>query len=183
MRALREKLVLAACILLAASVVRICLFTTVRVDGASMQPTLAHGESLLVSIADVRLGGLHRGDVVVCRYPGRDGVLFVKRIAAGPGDVIYKQNGVTHAAYPIAVEERMVTLADLPLDPGSFTLNPAGDCTPVLLDAGEYFVVGDNLYNSHDSRDLNRVGPISEDMILGRVRCVFWPLTHFRLIA
>ena len=52
----------------------------------------------------------------------------------------------------------------------------------------EYFVVGDNVYNSHDSRDWNDsdptgdVGPITGDMIVGRARFVFWPLSEIRSI-
>ena len=44
--------------------------------------------------------------------------------------------------------------------------------------------MGDNLYNSHDSRTWmderispeDVVGPLTEDMIVGKVRYVIWPL-------
>ena len=74
------------------------------------------------------------------------------------------------------------------------------DYDPYVLGEDEYFVVGDNRYNSHDSRDwagpdaeeghtgndtdaYNNVGPISKDMIVGRVREVFWPLGKIRAVG
>src|SRR5215510_13327766 len=51
---------------------------TALVNGPSMAPTLRHGDALLV-----RRGGgpVHPGDVVVVRFAGRPGALFVKRAA------------------------------------------------------------------------------------------------------
>ena len=60
------------------------------------------------------------------------------------------------------------------------------DYEPYTLGEDEYFAVGDNRYNSHDSRDWkdsddsNDVGPITKDMIVGRVREVIWPLNRIR---
>ena len=47
---------------------------------------------------------------------------------------------------------------------------------PITLGLDQYFVVGDNRGNSNDSR---AVGPISEDMIVGHVNLVVWPLSNF----
>jgi nickel-type superoxide dismutase maturation protease len=58
---------------------------TALVHGPSMVPALRHGDAILVR----RLGGNHRvrpGDVVVVRFAGRSGALFVKRAARREGD-------------------------------------------------------------------------------------------------
>ena len=69
-----------------------------------------------------------------------------------------------------------------------FPFGSTDDYAPYTLGTDEYFVVGDNRYNSHDSRDWNDsrsqndVGPITEDMLVGKVRWVIWPLGEFRAV-
>ena len=165
------------------------LFTLVRVDGNSMSGTLQNGERMLVSVADVALNGVDRGDVVICRYPNRGWDSFVKRVVAVPGDAVYREYGVTHVVYAERTD-RGVEIYDTPLDPAYVLtgFSAADDYAPRLLGSGEYFVVGDNRYSSHDSRDWldsdpsEDVGPISGDMIVGCVRQVIWPLSHFRTV-
>ena len=188
-RSAREWIISAAAVLLAAAAVRSSLFTLVRVDGNSMSGTLQNGERMLVSVADVALNGVDRGDVVICRYPNRGWDSFVKRVVAVPGDAVYREYGVTHVVYAERTD-RGVEIYDTPLDPAYVLtgFSAADDYAPRLLGSGEYFVVGDNRYSSHDSRDWldsdpsEDVGPISGDMIVGRVRQVIWPLSHFRTV-
>ena len=188
-RSAREWIISAAAVLLAAAAVRSSLFTLVRVDGNSMSGTLQNGERMLVSVADVALNGVDRGDVVICRYPNRGWDSFVKRVVAVPGDAVYREYGVTHVVYAERTD-RGVEIYDTPLDPAYVLtgFSAADDYAPHLLGSGEYFVVGDNRYSSHDSRDWldsdpsEDVGPISGDMIVGRVRQVIFPLSHFRTV-
>jgi nickel-type superoxide dismutase maturation protease len=56
----------------------------VRIDGASMVPTLAPEDWALV----VTPRSYHRGDVVVVEHPGRPGYEMVKRLAGVPGDTV-----------------------------------------------------------------------------------------------
>jgi signal peptidase I len=69
----------------------------VTVQGASMEPSLRHGERVLARRA--RIADVHRGDVIVLQRPddmlgwdqlpakqGRAGSLLIKRVAAVPGD-------------------------------------------------------------------------------------------------
>ena len=93
-----------------AATVRYFVFEPVRVDGHSMDTTLADKEVMLVTKPEVLLGKLKHGDVVVVRFPDRftqatlrlgapidislsSHTLFVKRLVGLPGDVIAVQGG------------------------------------------------------------------------------------------
>ena len=154
-----------------------------------MLPTLQDGERLFVSVYDVRFGSADRNDVVICHYPNRGSTYFVKRVVGVPGDSIYRENGVTHVVYSVETSSGM-EIRDEALDP-DVSLSPyryEPDFEPYVLGEDEYFVVGDNRYGSHDSRDWNDadpsrdVGPITKDMITGRVRQVIWPPNSFRTV-
>lgn len=164
------------------------LFTLIRVDGDSMNTTLWDGERLFVTVADVKFGTVDRDSVVICHYPNRGRTFFVKRVVGVPGDTVYRENGVTHIVYETVDENGEAITVDNPLDAGfvSIFYNPDNDYEPYVLADDEYFVVGDNRGNSHDSRDWNDsdasrdVGPITKDMLVGRVRCVIWPFDSIR---
>ena len=191
-RELREWIVSIAVALMVVFILRTFLFQIIRVDGHSMDTTLADNERLLVSVLDVRLNGVERGDVVICHYPNRGRTDFVKRVVAVPGDVVYRENFATHVVYNVVGEDGSVETVDEVLDPYiPGYVHPclnSPDYAPYTLGEDEYFVVGDNRYYSHDSRDWNDddpskdVGPISGNMIVGRVRRVIWPIESARSV-
>ena len=186
-REIREWVVALAAAVLIALLVRTFLFTLIRVDGNSMYDTLHNNERLFVSVIDVRLSGVERGDVVICHYPNRTSpglfgietqTNFVKRVRGVPGDVVERKNNVTYINGEAIDPDKEDPLQTRYPDYGPYTLGE-----------DEYFVVGDNIDNSHDSRDwqddLNSsddVGPITGDMIVGHVRFVFWPLDEIRAV-
>ena len=183
-RELREWIVSIAAALMIVFILRTYVFQIIRVDGDSMYSTLLNNERLLVSVLDVRLGNVERGDIVICHYPNRGRTNFVKRAVAVPGDQVYRQNGVTHVVYEVNGE-----IVDEMLDErmSQYFLTPSSDdYAPYTLGENEYFVVGDNRYNSHDSRDwndsqpVNDVGPITGDMLVGEVKAVIWPIASIR---
>ncbi len=185
---IREWVVSLAVALLVVFVLKSFVFTIIRVDGGSMNPTLANGERLFVSVMDVKISGAERGDIVICNYPDRynDPILgiirtrtcFVKRVVAVEGDTVFRVNNATYVTYGDTGE----TVA---LDEEYAARYPGYDYE-YTLGEDEYFVVGDNRGNSHDSRDWNDwepdrdVGPITGDMLVGKVRYVIWPFTDIR---
>ena len=159
------------------------LFRVIRVDGQSMETTLHNGERLFVTVYDVKFQSVDRNDIVICHYPDRGMTYFVKRVVAVPGDTVYRQSGVTHVVY-----EQDGQTVDEALDPDAASLYLAlYDYEPYTLGEDEYFCVGDNRYNSNDSRNWHygrevEVGPVKRKMIVGHVRSVFWPLDSIRSV-
>lgn len=186
LKEIREWFVSLAVALLIVLVLRSFLFTIIRVDGTSMDPTLKDTERLFVTVYDVKFGEVERGDIVICHYPNRGYANFVKRVVAVPGDTVYRKDNVTHVVYSVETEKG-TEIYDEAIDPkkAPSIYNPDYE---YVLGEDEYFVVGDNTYNSHDSRDWNDldssrdVGPITKDMIIGHVRSVIWPLNSIRTV-
>ena len=102
------------CALVAALVIRSVIFEPVRVEGQSMDDTLADKEIMLVSKYDysstwlclpwqsdnaaqqmprLTFGNPSLLDVVICRYPARGAVNFVKRVVGMPGDTVELREG------------------------------------------------------------------------------------------
>lgn len=164
---IREWVVSLAVALIAVFLIRSFLFTVIRVDGESMLETLQNGERLIATILDVKLGGVQRGDVVICHYPNRS-EYFVKRVVGMEGDTIEIRDGITYLNGE-ALDEPFVAHP---------TTKYYG---PYQVPEGCVFVMGDNRANSNDSR-YEDVGYLGEDMIVGRVRCVVWPLSAVRCV-
>ena len=154
------------------------------VKGTSMTNTLQNNELLLVSKRTYGEGtkGMERGDIVICRYPGRTDftiplganlsitrhTAFVKRLVALPGDTIEFSGGNMYVNGELVPNPEK--MGSIPYD---YPLRQLG--------ANEYFVVGDNRRTSHDSR-ASDVGPIGRDMIMGKVTQVIFPLSNWRSV-
>ena len=192
---------------LIAFLVRTYIAEPVQVKGSSMANTLADQEYVLASKLGYLFHAPQRGDIVICRYPNRmnedkDGnpvepfrmdmtggyelvlnrhTLFVKRLVAVPGDTVEIRGGVLYVNGEATEDPKLMrsTPKDYPL---------------YQLGEDEYFVIGDNRGNSHDSRfdgrsenvnyrvsDANTyVGPLHREQIGGRVLCVLLPLGSIR---
>ena len=157
-----------------ALVIRTFLFEPVRVDGHSMDDTLANGEIMFVTKPEYLAGDPQHGDVVICHYPDRGNTNFVKRVVGVPGDTLMFVDNVLI---------RNGEVVDEPYLTPSRTQN-GFSMLPITLGENEYFVCGDNRDNSHDCRNLTNGVPeaITRDMIVGHVRYVVYPFSDARSI-
>ena len=167
---------------LLATAIRGFLAEPIRVDGGSMKETLVDGEIVIATKPRVLRGDLKRGDIVICHYPGRNektinigtklnfrvDTAFIKRLVALPGDTVAIIDGVLFINDK-AVEEDYITHKSLQSYPRR------------VLSDDEYFVMGDNRANSHDSRSRN-VGTISSDMIVAHAKWVIYPFDKIRCL-
>jgi signal peptidase I len=153
-----------------------------EIQQISMEPTFHEGQRVVISqwdrlLASLRTDVAHaageqttaattyvRGQVIVL-YPNaaHEGIPLIKRVVAVPGDTLTISNG--------QVSVNGTQLAE-PYVYGAPT-DCAQYCGPLVLEAGQYFVMGDNRLNSYDSRSF---GPIAEEDIIGHVILRYWPL-------
>ena len=164
-----------------ALVIRTFIFEPVRVDGQSMDDTLADGEIMIVSKLGYSsfdfiggrvsaFGNPKRFDVVICRYPGRGYTNFVKRVVGLPGDTVSVQDG-----YLYINDEKY----DEPYINDDYRSGYLNNFAPFTVPDGQYFVMCDHRNNSNDSRS---IGPIDRNMIVGHVVQVVFPFSSFRSI-
>ena len=161
--------------------------TTYRVPSGSMLPTLRVGQTVVSDNAALRAHPPSLGAIVVFHPPagadaanptcgaphegarfrrvcgkptaGESSTTFIKRVVGLPGDSIAMINGtVIRNGRPEARNYKVEPCSDEP------------ECTfrqPITVPAGEYFVVGDNLPASDDSRFW---GPVKRAWLIGLVR-------------
>jgi signal peptidase I len=176
--------------LAAAQVLKDHLLEAFRLPSTSMVPTLLLGDNVFVLKGALR-GRLQPGDVVVFRHDDRP---YIKRILAIGGQTVTEtEDGISIDGVPLAAEtidpSYRYTDLDSHRDVGevhearlvrerlagkahrivrSHEGGPGGAWT---VPPGNYFLVGDNRENSHDSRVF---GPVADADIVGRVLGVWF---------
>ena len=122
------------------------------IDGESMVPTYRGFQFVFVTKTD---SVFQRGDVIAfnCENAGR----LIKRIAAVPGDRIVIRGGRV-----------FVNGEESPVYRGAEVKYPGAAGNEILLGDSEFFVLGDNLSQSKDSR-YEAVGIVDGTNIIGKV--------------
>ena len=135
----------------------------------------------------------HRGDVFVFRTDHIFGIagdaetgaqpFYIKRLAGLPGDTLRIEPPLLYVNGKVAEGAgfaRVMSAKDgyRGYSPGNLYLgNPDNSFT---VPPRSYFAMGDNSYNSYDSRWW---GPVPEENVVGRGLFVYWPFTwHWGLI-
>lgn len=137
-----------------------------KVQGPSMYPTFHDGDYIITDKLTYRFSLPKRGDVIVFENPRNHSDDFIKRIIGLPGDKVKVMD--SH----IYVNDQMVAepyLQSTVATDGRFFLQEGEEKT---VDAGDYFVMGDNRQYSSDSREW---GYVKKSEILGRVIVRYWP--------
>lgn len=149
------------------------VFFFARVEGSSMLGTLKDGEVLFVWRAGYVFGQPQRGDIVICHYPetaeggylDQKNTCYVKRVIGLPGDTVSIRQGTVYINGEALKESYLETER---IDSQSMEA--------VVLEEGEYFLMGDNRSDSTDSR---RMGAVERGKILGKAVGVVYPFTEF----
>jgi signal peptidase I len=166
-----------------------------KIPSGSMEPTLIKGQRIL---ANRMINHPSVGDIVVFHPPaGADSAAavcgtpnqgtghsqacdtptpaessqtFIKRVVAGPGDVIKIING--HVIRN-GVREK---------DSYAYQCGTGPGCnfpSPIRIPPGDYFMMGDNRGDSDDSRFW---GPVPDKRIIGVAFFTYWPLDRIGVL-
>ncbi|MCD8218670.1 MAG: signal peptidase I [Clostridiales bacterium] len=136
-----------------------------QVSGSSMEPTLSDGDVIVL----LKKGDFETGDLVGFYYQNK---LLLKRVIAGPGDIVDIDGEGNVYVNEEQIEEPYVTekaLGETDLD------------YPYQVPENRYFVMGDNRTTSIDSRS-SVIGCIEIDQIVGKVILRIWPLKQFSIL-
>lgn len=154
-------------IILAIILIRVFLFTPIKVEQNSMQPTLHPKDVMILNKIGIKLDGIKRFDIVVLHFKDEH---LVKRVIGLPGEHIeYSENKLyINGEY---IEENFIdtTTNDFELEDISYDVIPED----------KYFVLGDNRNNSTDSRVF---GLIDKEDIMGKTNLIIFPFKNIKLL-
>lgn len=134
------------------------------VSGASMEPNFQHGNYLIIDEITYRFREPERGEVIVFRYPNDRSTFFIKRIIGLPGERVVARGGQV-----VVSKDGVEVLSE----------GGTGGSADIDLQDGQYFVIGDNRYNSYDSRNW---GPLTRKDIIGVARFRLFPFNELGII-
>ena len=167
---------------------RMFVFSPVKVEGHSMDPTLHDKQRLVTS----KISNLDRQDIITTKEPDNQNMYVVKRIIGLPGDHVQMKNNVLtingkEYAEPYLDEFKKKFKKDKLNEEYSYNtafqeqVANADSFTndfEVTVPKNRYFVLGDNRLISKDSRIF---GFVDKSLIQGKVVVRFWPLNEIKL--
>ena len=146
-----------AVIALAWLLIRVSIEKTTVVD-ASMEPTLAEGDKIIIDTLTYRLRAPKRNEIIVFRQGDSEHSFYnIKRVIGLPGEKIRISQGVVYINGTVMEEFANV---DPMILPGLANYE-------IELGEDEYFVLGDSRNNSEDSRYAT-IGNVRRSEIVGR---------------
>jgi len=207
---LRDVLLIVLVAVLVSFLVKSFVVRSFYIPSGSMKDTLLIDDRILVDEVTPRFGGYHHGDIVVFQDPGGwlppstqparppiiegiDWVLsvvglsapdsddhLVKRIIGLPGDHVVCCNALGQ-----------ITINDVPINETDYVKLPAGETAAsgdpfdITVPDDRLWVLGDNRYQSKDSRyntDQPGEGFVPIENVVGRAFVITWPLSRFGLL-
>jgi signal peptidase I len=168
--------------LIVASVVRTYLFAPFKIPSGSMLPTIQIGDHIFATmysygtklpIVGIRLfeDEVQRGDIIIFPYPKNRDVDYIKRAVGMPGETLEIRDDV------VFINGERLDEPYAFYDPQQRNSGMIGDDVPVSnfgpvkIPEGKLFVMGDNRYNSADSRFW---GFVDSDDVLGKGQIIYW---------
>ncbi|MBQ7606954.1 MAG: signal peptidase I [Desulfovibrionaceae bacterium] len=174
---LREYAEAVAVALALALLLRTFVIQAFKIPSESMLTTLLVGDQLLANkfVYGMKIPFTHmyiyrgaepeRGDIIIFEYPEDPDIDFIKRVIGVPGDVIeVRDKQLYRNGSPVKEDYIRFTEPDM-------ILAKRDNFGPITVKENEYFVMGDNRDNSHDSRFW---GCIKREAIRAKAWRIYW---------
>lgn len=185
---LREYLEMLVGAVILALFVRAFIFQAFKIPTGSMEPNLLIGDHLLVDkvvfspslgpFEDALFGkrAIHRGDVLVFKFPEDPTRDFIKRTIGLPGETFEIQDKQVLIDGAPLKENAYAHFREPPLkhtdpDYGLFEEDVRDNYGPRRIEVGRLMMMGDNRDNSRDSRYW---GTLPASQVKGRAVVVYW---------
>jgi signal peptidase I len=136
------------------------------VDQNSMFPTLKHRDKL-IAFQKNHSNPLKRGDIVIFNGKAALTEKMVKRVVGLPEETISISAGVCR-------------INGDPLRKPEYRFDSLYKHGPIVIPPKHYFLIGDNVKDSEDSRDF---GPVPVEDITHKAIAVYWPPYHFTILV
>jgi len=142
-------------------IIKTFLIAPVRVDGPSMDNTLANNQILILNKLDKNIT---YGDIIVFNYKEDK---LIKRVIGLPGDTVDVKSGNLYVNDKFVVEDYISSMTN------DFSITDLGI---TKVPNNTYFVMGDNRYVSFDSRYF---GVVKEKEVIGTIIFRIFPFNKF----
>ncbi|KOF58145.1 signal peptidase I [Clostridium sp. DMHC 10] len=165
--------------LIVAALIIMFVFETVSVDGTSMYSTLHNNDRLIIEKVSYRFKKPERGDIIVFKYPSDTSKKFIKRVIAVAGDKIkisndrvYVNGKKINEPYAYFIDGNDEVIQD-------YRIHNYEEAT---VPKDSVFVLGDNRYNSLDSRFEDEVGFVNDKLIIGKELLRIYPFNKIERV-
>ncbi|MGO3752346.1 MAG: signal peptidase I [Peptoniphilaceae bacterium] len=155
--------------ILLALFIRHFIFTSNKVVGESMYPTLDTNDRLIALVYPLKFKNPDYSDIVILKSPIEEGKDYIKRVIGKPGDEVEIKNGHIYLNDNLLIENYTEKGIETGIYNDSYW----------KLKENEFFVVGDNR-QPQKSSDSRAFGPIKKEDLKGIVKLRYFPFSRFR---
>ena len=146
-----------------------------KIPASSLLPTIMAGD-WIVTLKVWSKKNIKRRDLIVFPYPPEPSINYIKRVIGLPGekleikkDLVFINGEPLNEPYAYFEPDEKYTRQDQDLT----DLQPVSRYGPVVVPEGKLFVMGDNRYNSADSRYW---GFVDSDTVGSKAWFIYWSI-------
>ena len=146
-----------------------------KIPASSLLPTIMAGD-WIVTLKVWSAENLKRRDLIVFPYPPEPSINYIKRVIGLPGekleikkDLVFINGEPLNEPYAYFEPDEKFTRQDQDLT----DLQPVSRYGPVMVPEGKLFVMGDNRYNSADSRYW---GFVESETVESKAWFIYWSI-------